>query len=67
MDEEERLKSSFSSFHFVKTAAGGKPATSCNHVYRRRHCSDGVSSLSLKEKEFKGYRLLARVRRTVPL
>ena len=33
----------------------------------RKPCSDGVSSLSLKEKEFKGYRPLARVRRTVPL
>ena len=39
-DEGEHLKSSFSSFHIVKTAAGGKPVTSCNYVLRRRHCSE---------------------------
>ena len=39
-DEGEHLKSSFSSFHLVKTAAGGKPVTSCNYVLRRRHCSE---------------------------
>ena len=33
----------------------------------RKPCSDGVSSLSLKEKEFKGYPPVASVRRTVPL
>ena len=32
----------------------------------RKPQSDGVSSLSLKEKEFKGYRPLARVQWTVP-
>ena len=39
-DEGEHLKSSFSSFHLVKTAAGGKSVASCNYVLRRRHCSE---------------------------
>ena len=48
-DEGERLKSSFSSFHLVKTAAGGKPVISCNYVLRRRHCSEqGCLSLPYK-------------------
>ena len=47
-DEGEHLKSSFSSFHIVKTAAGGKPVISCNYVLRRRHRSErGFLSLPL--------------------